>query len=168
MTWRHGSVGICMALVCALCASGETAYAEERAFDEPCDRATQHSFRAQMVTVPKKKSASGVKLTVGVEKNKTPWQRFASAMIGTMPPNIVDVTASLGEVLVVVQGLESKDVVSAVEVNVTHKNGAIDLTLDSVDVSDAIRAAPPPPERPFRPVGAFNLGGNTTVALSAP
>lgn len=168
MTWRHGSVGICMALVCALCASGGTAYAEERAVDEPCDRATQHSFRAQLVTVPRKKAAPSVKLTLGVQKNKTPWQQFAGAMLVTMPPSIVDVTASLGEVLLAVKGLESKDVVEAIEVNVTHKDGAIDLTLDSVDVSGAIRAAPPPPERPFRPVGAFNLGGNTTVALSAP
>lgn len=147
MTWRHGSVGICVGLLFVALSGTANARPEQ---DAPCDRATQHSFRAQRVSMPRARDSATLKLQVGVAKDKTPWRTFASAMIGTMPPSIVDVTSSLGEVLLAVQDLSNENVVTGVDVAVTHKDGALDLTLDSVDVSDAIPPPPPPPERPFR------------------
>lgn len=164
MTWRHGSIGICAGLL-FVALSGVSGAANARpGQDEPCDRSTQHSFRAQRIAMPLPRDKQTLKIHVGVEKSKTPWQTFASAMIGTMPPSIVDVTASLGEVLLVVNGLGADDVVTGVDVAVTHKNGDVDLTLDSVDVRDAILPPPPPPERPFRS-SAFNV--TPTVAITA-
>jgi hypothetical protein len=165
MTWRHGSLGICMAMVCAGCVLAGSANARPEA-DAPCDRSTQHSFRAQRVSMPAPRARDNdttVKVRVNVEK-KSPWQTLASAMVATMPPNIVDVTASLGEVLLAVKDLGDDNVVRGVDVSVTHKDGAVDLTLDSVDVRPAIAAAPPV-ERSFR-TSAFNVTPSVAVTAS--
>lgn len=137
MSWRHGSIGICMVLVCAAGAHAE------RTADASCVRWSTNAHHAhhahaqapmemQAHVRPQQRASTPrldepVRIVVGVAENgpreRAPWRTLMSSMFAAMPPSILDVTSSVVDLAFAID--DNPQFMGAFDITLVRKDGEV-------------------------------------------